>query len=140
LLGKEVGVVIYKSVFGVALALLLAGCGTSKMAMERSDRVPAAEGQVKVNEEKDGNNKVEVKVLHLAPPERLQGSHYVVWIRPTEVQGPAQNVGVLGLDDEQSAELETTTPFDKFEVFVTVEPSDQATSPTGAKVLWSAHD
>ena len=122
-------------------SMLLVACGTTKLAMDRSDNVPAAQGQVKVKE-KDGNRMVELKVDHLAPANRIDqnAQQYVVWVKPLEREGAAMNVGALALDDDLKGSLNTVTPFEKFEIFVTAEPSREAVNPTGQRVLWQRVD
>jgi hypothetical protein len=120
----------------------LGGCGTMGMmggetwTMNTAESVPAAQGKVKVANQKDGNTKVKVEVDHLAPPalasEQL-ASTYVVWIKSP--QGLPQNAGVLKVGSNRKGSLETKTPFKEFTVLVTLETSPAATIPTGPAVM-----
>jgi hypothetical protein len=133
-MGRSLAVIFVASVLAV-------GCGTTKMSMDRSDNVLAAEGQVKVKE-KDGNRMLEVNVKHLAPPDRLQGDakNYVVWVKPLDQAAAPMNVGALAINDDLEGSLKTVTPFEKFEVFVTPEPTAETVSPSGQRVLWKRVD
>jgi hypothetical protein len=103
--------------------------------MNTAASVPAAEGQVKVANLKDGNTRVKVEVEHLAPPEAVAdtGGSYVVWIAPEK--GEPQNVGVLDVGSNRKGKLETKTAFKEFTVKVTLEKSPAATAPRGATVM-----
>jgi hypothetical protein len=111
---------------------------TQTWSMDTASIVPAAKGEVKVANEKDGNTKVKVEVEHLAPAPlvsdvEVPGSTYVVWIKPTN--GPAQNVGVLDVGKDRKGKLDTKTPYKEFRVYVTLERSPAVTFPRGERVL-----
>jgi hypothetical protein len=106
--------------------------------MDTAASVPAAKGDVKVANEKDGNTKVKVEVEHLAPPalvapEAAPTAAYVVWIKAPG--GLPQNVGVLDVGQNRKGKLETKTPFKEFTVSVTLERSPAVTLPSGERVL-----
>jgi hypothetical protein len=109
--------------------------GTQTWHLSSAESAQAAEGKVKVANEKDGNTKVKVEVDHLAPPALAgeEGSAYVVWIKPDN--GAAQNVGVLKVGSNRKGELKTLTPFKEFTVMVTLERSSAVTIPSGAPVM-----
>ena len=114
-------------------ALAFAGCGTmgheQTWTMNTTDKIPSADGKVKVKAQKDGNTRVKVEVAHLAPPASVfeKAETYVVWLKPET--GPAQNVGVLKIDKNLKGELETRTAFKDFRVMVTAESSANVTTP-----------
>jgi muconolactone delta-isomerase len=122
----------------LALTLAVASCATT-MDMQTSQAIPAAQGEVKVRDQRDGNARVDVRVRHLAPPQQLarDGTHYVVWVQPLDRRGDPQNLGVLSVGDNREGRLRGTTPFEQFELFVTLEPDDRASEPTGERLLWS---
>jgi hypothetical protein len=113
------------------------GCATDRAtwSMDTAQSVPAAEGKVKVANQKDGNTKVKVEVEHLAPPTSVadSGGAYVVWIAPEN--GSPQNVGVLDVGSNRKGKLETKTAFKEFTVKVTLEKSPAATTPRGATMM-----
>lgn len=126
---------------GVGLA---AGCGTALFGggnkidyrMSGTPAVPAAEGTVTVRTEKNGNQSVEVKVEHMAPPERaFQGaSTYVVWLIPPN-GGTPQNMGVLTTGEDLKGTLRVQTPYKTFDILVTAEGSATVTTPSGNRAL-----
>jgi hypothetical protein len=120
-------------------ALAFAGCGTMSKeqtwSMNTTEKIPSAEGKVKVKAEKDGNTRVKVEVAHLAAPATVfeQASTYVVWLQPAT--GPAQNVGVLNVSKDLKGELETRTAFKDFRVMVTAEQSANVMTPGPFRVM-----
>ena len=120
-------------------ALAFGGCGMmgheQTWSMNTTDKIPSAEGKVKVKAEKDGNTRVKVEVAHLAAPASVfeRASTYVVWLKPQT--GSAQNVGVLRVDKNLKGELETQTAFKDFRVMVTAEESPNVTTPSPHSVM-----
>ena len=120
-------------------ALAFAGCGTMSKeqtwSMNTTEKIPSAEGKVKVKAEKDGNTRVKVEVEHLAAPATVfeQAETYVVWLQPET--GAAQNVGVLNINKNLKGELETRTAFKDFRVLVTAERSANVTTPSAFRVM-----
>jgi len=120
-------------------ALALGGCSSmtkeQTWSMNTTDRIPSAEGKVKVKAEKDGNTRVKVEVAHLAQPSSVfeQAQIYVVWLKPET--GPAQNVGVLQVGKDLKGELQTQTAFKDFRVMVTAEESSNVTTPGPHRVM-----
>jgi hypothetical protein len=100
-----------------------------------STLVPAAQGSVIASPGANGNTRLLVQVKHLAPPERVSPSAktYVVWVRPAG--GSAQNVGAIVVDDNLSGRLETLTPLQTFDLFITAEPYPAIPGPRGPQVL-----
>jgi hypothetical protein len=122
------------TVFGVGLGL---GCGTSKVALTASPTVPAAQGEVRLKQGDNGNHVLKVKVRHLADPEKIGAREYVVWASPPETSQP-QNLGALRVDKDLDGTLETVTPWQRFDLFITAEPTATAAQPTGQRVLWAS--
>lgn len=120
-------------------ALAFGACGTMSKeqtwSMNTTEKIPSAEGKVKVKAEKDGNTRVKVEVEHLATPATVfeRASTYVVWLQPET--GHAQNVGVLNVDKNLKGELETRTAFKDFRVIVTAEESANVTTPSSFRVM-----
>lgn len=111
------------------------GANQQTWTMHSTDKLPAAQGKVQVATEKDGNHEVKVEVKHMAPPERIyEGtSTYVVWLKAEN--GEFQNVGSLNVDKDLNGKLETKTPFSNFNVLVTAEETNAATTPSPHHVL-----
>jgi hypothetical protein len=123
------------------VALLLAAglfisawAGEHRMA-NKSDLVPSASGKVVVKEDNNGNRKVKVQVSHLADPERLNPvrSGYMVWLEP-KGKDP-EPLGMLKVDKDLKGEIEGTTPYKSFSVFVTAEENPKPERPEGTEIL-----
>jgi hypothetical protein len=122
--------------WAAAGVLWLGGGCASTSTLQNSGRIPAAQAEVKVKGEDNGNSRVRLQVKHLAPPSavRPDAQSYVVWIEPAGTSRP-QNLGALQVDDDREAKLDATTPYHEFNLFVTAEPSPQAQVPTGEHLL-----
>lgn len=122
----------------IATAFTVAACA-NKVTMNRSEAVPAAEGRVQVAKESNNMREIQLKVRHLAPPERVsaQASHYVVWLQPMIPEAGPSNLGVLSLGDNQEGQMDATTPYKSFQLFVTAEQDPQSTEPSGDRLLWT---
>ena len=97
--------------------------------------VPAAAGKINYEHDRNGNVKFEIETKHLAAPDQLTPAKnaYVVWVKPTD--GPAQNAGVLKINDNLEGSFRSTTPSQSFDISVTAEDSPSVTEPTGPEVL-----
>lgn len=130
-----------------ALASTLAfggACGTTNemlgrnqqtWSMQADAKVQSAVGKVEVATGDKGNRDLKVEVSRIAKPDKVfpGASTYVVWLKPEN--GDAQNVGVLPVDKNLNAKLETTTSFTNFVVKVTAESTAQPTKPSDNEVL-----
>lgn len=123
---------------GLLVMLLLAAC-SRKIAFSASTIVPGAEGAVKVKRDNNGNNAIEVKVLHLADPQKLPlpQNTYVVWMESSE---GLKNLGQLKtgsglLSSTRKGELETVTPFKPTRIFITGEVDGNIQYPGNQVVL-----
>ena len=130
-----------------ALASTLAfggACGTTNemlgrnqqtWSMQADAKVQSAVGQVRVATGDKGNRDLKVEVSRIAKADKVfpGASTYVVWLKPQN--GDAQNVGVLPVDKNLNAKLETTTSFTNFVVMVTAESTAQPTKPSDNEVL-----
>ena len=130
----------------VGAAFLFGGCAMMGAAKEKpnmtvSQELPAAEGTADFARTKNENTSIEVKVKHLASPEKLDppAVTYVVWVRQDGEERP-QNVGALKVDDNLTGTLATVTPLRRFELFITAEDDGQAREPSGEPLLWTSHN
>lgn len=126
----------------LAFSWLMPGCGwfgmrSSKVRLNNAPEVPAAEGVVTLKEARNGNTKIDLKVKHLASPDKIaaNANTYVVWVRSLTGDQTPINVGSLNVNENLEGKLETTTPLQSFELFVTPESNPAAVVPTGSKVL-----
>lgn len=125
--------------FAVAPLLLCMGFiwpseGT-KIQMTASPKVPAAQGEIEVKQESNGNLSLTVKAEHLAQPSALTPPEnvYVVWLQQPN-QKP-QNLGELQVDGKLNGELRTQTAFKHFKIFITAEQRAQIDVPQAQTVL-----
>ncbi|MGI4021188.1 MAG: hypothetical protein ACRYFA_06755 [Janthinobacterium lividum] len=120
------------------LTFSLSSC-SKKLTFVTSTVVPAAEGSAKIKKDDNKNKVVEVKVIHLTNPSRLQPAKktYVVWM-VTENNG-TKNIGQLqsnsGLfSSTLKGELTTVTPYNPKKIFITAE-DDAAIQFPGTQVV-----
>lgn len=129
-----------KSIGNAVLFLLAAGAGCASappaIPMSAAERMLAAEGTVMATGTENGNTALEIKVRHLASPEKIapEATTYVVWARASGTESP-QNLGALHVDKELQGTLKTVTPLRTFDVFVTAESSPTAREPSAEKLL-----
>jgi hypothetical protein len=121
----------------IAGALAVGACAHDEVPLQATAEIPAAQGQLKVSTGDSGNTKVDVEVAHLADPERVRpgATNYVVWVQSPN--GRPQNVGALKVGDDQKGELETTTPYSQFQIFITAEPYATAAAPTSDRLMFA---
>jgi hypothetical protein len=119
----------------VAALLATPALAEKKFDMKTSSNVPAAEGRAIVEHDRNKNVEVTLEVRHLAKPQSLSPAKgtYVVWIQPEGQE--ANNVGVLRVNDELKGDFRTTTPYKKFDLFVTAEDSPTVSTPSGTEIM-----
>jgi hypothetical protein len=97
---------------------------------------PAATGTIHTDNDRNGNTEVKLSVEHIAAPQALSPArqYYVVWLEPRGQQ--PELVGRLRVNrDDMAASIETLTPYDNFQVFITAENSDVPATPSNTVVL-----
>jgi len=115
---------------------LLASLWAKEFRMKTSsDLVPSAAGKVELDTDRNGNHVAKVRVYHLPDPEKLNPAKnaYVVWIQ-AKGKDP-ENVGQLKVNEDLEGNLAATTPYNKFEVFITAEDNPKPDRPTGPEIL-----
>ncbi len=130
---------------GILISVLLfsfSSCAVNSKFLN-SSIVPAAEGKVKVNRDKNLNYDIQVRVSGLAEVERLQTSknNYVVWMLTD--QGKTENLGQIksssGLfSKKMEASLETSSSYKPSKVFITAEENTEVRFPSEEIVLTTA--
>lgn len=121
--------------------LAAASCsGPRKLKLESSGDIPAAEATVAIGTNSNGNTTFDLEVSHLALPSRVDpgATVYVVWLRGGDSAAQAQNMGALKVDKNLDGSYSGVTALRDFDLFVTVEPSAVAVSPTGKSLLYRA--
>jgi len=125
-----------------AAAGLCACMGTQrKTPFNVSRELPSTDGSVGVSSKsKSGNYKLSITLNCMPSPERLvpPAQTYVVWMRKSgDPKAPVENVGALEQGKDKSASLNTLTPLEQFEIWISTEASAQASSPTGQRLVWA---
>ncbi len=104
--------------------------------LQNGTMVPAAQGKVKTNHDRNKNIVADIEVAHLAPPTSLNppANYYVVWFQPQDKQPEVQGTLSVNADTLQGS-FKTTTPYKNFDVLVTAEENARPSSPSGTVVL-----
>ena len=133
----------FKSILSTALLLcttiFLQSCA-QKITFGTSSLVTAAEGSVKIKNDNNQNYKIDLSVIRLAEPQRLNPSRqmYIVWME-TAGNG-TKNIGQLRtsssiLSKTLKSSLETVSPFKPTRIFITAEDDANIQYPGGLVVL-----
>lgn len=117
------------------IVLTISGCATREK-ISGTSVVPAAQGQIKASKAEGNNTDLQVKVSHLAQPQRVASgaTNYVVWIQPEGARS-FQNIGILQVGRDLEGQYETTIPYRDFRIVVTPEPSGAVVQPSGPAVF-----
>lgn len=106
-----------------------------KYPLTASTTVPAANGEMNVGKDKNGNTNLELKVKHLAKPDRLSPpkATYTVWLKgPGGENTPA---GQLIVNGKLEGSFKTVTPLHTFDVLITAEDDANSKTPAGSEVF-----
>jgi hypothetical protein len=120
--------------------LAAASCaGSKEIKLESSGDIPAAEAEVAIGSNSNGNTTFDLEVRHLAHPSRVdpEATVYVVWLLGGDSAARAQNMGALMVDDNLNGAYSGVTPLRDFVLSVTAEPSSAESSPTGKALLYT---
>jgi hypothetical protein len=136
----------WSATFLAAALAAMPGCamlglgGNSEVNLSTSPAMPASEGSARFSVSKNDNTNIDLRVKHLAHPEKLTppAGSYVVWIKANKDAAP-QNIGALKVDDNLNGSLYSETPLHSFDLFVTAEGAGQVQQPTGQSLLWSSY-
>jgi hypothetical protein len=104
--------------------------------MNNTGVTPAATGTIHTDNDRNGNTEVKVTVDHIAAPQALSpaSQYYVVWLQPRGQQ--AELAGRLRVNrDDLAGSIETLTPYDNFQVFITAEHSEIPLMPSSTVLL-----
>ncbi len=119
----------------LCLLLLWPFGGARKVRMMAGSVTPGATATITVKRGNNGNTALDIKAKNLAPPSSLTPAEnvYVVWIEAPS-QTP-QNQGRLRVNQNEQAEIHTSTSFKGFKVVITAEQNSQTQEPTGPRIL-----
>lgn len=128
----------------ILLCIVLIQSCARKITFQNSSVVPAAEGSVKLKKDKNNNYSIDLSVIRLADPKRLNPSKevYLVWIQ-TENNG-IKNVGQLKTSSGMFSQalkssLNTVTAFKPVRIFITAEDNATVQYP-GSQVVLNTSD
>jgi hypothetical protein len=129
----------------VLIGITLSACSTFRdvtnesreFVMTGNPAVPGARGNASVITTDDGNTQVDVKVEHLAEPDKITpgAQVFVVWAQDREGTAEPQNLGMLRVDDDLSGSITAVTPMKVFDLYITAEPTASTAAPTGEPIL-----
>ncbi len=130
-----------KVLFVFALLFIIisfSSCG-KKVKFLNSSVVPAAQGYVKIKQDKNKNNVIDIELTNLAGPERLQPPKnvYVVWM---ETANNAKNLGKINssssfLSKKLKGSFKTISSFKPSRIFITAEDEANIQYPVGPVAL-----
>ena len=132
-----------KKIFSMSILILvifsLMSC-SKKMAFQTSSVVPSAEGTVKVKKDDNNNYSIDLKVIRLADPMRLEPpkSTYVVWIETAK--NGSKNIGSLNTSSSMfsktlKSSLKTVSSLKPLSLFITAENDADIQYPSSYVVL-----
>jgi hypothetical protein len=128
----------------ILFAIFFLQACSKKLAFTTSTVVPAAKGSVKVKDDDNNNYKIELSIIRLAEPKRLNPpkNTYVVWMETK--QNGIKNIGQLktssGLFSKTlKSSLETVTSFKPVSFFITAEDNANIQYPGDQVVLRTEH-
>lgn len=119
------------------IIIVITTCSCASTAEFKTSRVtPAAQGEVKMKELKNGNFNIVVKISELAEPDRLKPSrsHYIVWGKSK--QG-TYNLGELTKGDEDIWSLSTESTYEIKRIFISAEKDEKPEKMGRVEVLKS---
>ncbi len=114
--------------FGTLAMLVLFSCSScaKKAAFLTSSVVPAARGNVQLTKDHNKNYVIQLDIVNLAEPERLQPPKllYVVWM--VTDQKLTKNIGQMestsgAFSNKLKAEFKTSSAFKPVKIFITAE-------------------
>ncbi len=132
-----------KNIFSIViiffLVFSLASC-SRKISFQTSSVVPAAQGSVKVKKDNNNNYSIDLDIIRLADPKRLEPSKstYVVWMETAE--NGSKNIGSLNTSSSMfsktlKSSLKTVSPFKPVSLFITAEDNADIQYPGSQVVL-----
>jgi hypothetical protein len=123
----------------IATVLALQACN-NKSSFLTSTVVPAAEGTVKIKSDKNNNYVIDLEVIRLAEPGRLNPPKdiYIVWMETD--QNGVKNIGQLKtssgfMSKMLKSSLETVTPYKPRRIIITAEDDAHLQYPGSQVVL-----
>lgn len=125
--------------FITVMLMLPLSLQAQKIPFVQSSVVPAAEGYVKINTDRNKNNIIKISIKNLAKIERLDPNMktYVVWMitdRETTI-----NIGRINSSKKLNVDFEAVSSFKPIKIFITAE-EDENTKVPGEKIVLSTNN
>jgi hypothetical protein len=123
-----------KAIVTLCIGIFLISSCTTTTKFPVSEITPAAQITASKHKDKNGNFKISVVADNLSSAERLSPPKkvYVVWI--SSAHNGIKNLGQLKNKNAKKATLETVTPFDPQEIFITAEDEGNISYATGTEI------
>lgn len=122
----------------IAIGFTAFSCaGPRELRLTSSPDIPAAQGIATISATDDANTKIDLTVEHLASPERVAPGTtvYIVWVLGNDTGAQPQSLGALRVNDDLKGSISAMTPLRAFDLYITAEPSQASTVPTGKTLL-----
>ena len=106
-----------------------------KIPFLQSSRAPAAEGYVKVKNDRNKNYVIKIRIEHLAEIEDLEPAKqtYVVWM---DIDGDiTKNIGRINSTNNLKVSFKTVTSYQPIKIFITTEEDENAQEPSWNIIL-----
>lgn len=137
---------IYSRIINISLFILtsivlfsFSSCAR-KASFQNSIVVPAARGSVKITKDKNKNYSIDIHLIDLAEPERLQPSKhiYIVWMVTDD--NITKNIGQINsssslLSKTLKSSFKSVSAFKPVKVFITAEDVADIQHPDGQVVI-----
>lgn len=113
----------------MAMLMLPFSLQAKKIPFVQSSVVPAAEGYVVINSDRNNNHIIKIRIKNLAEIERLDPAMktYVVWMdtdRETTV-----NIGRINSSNHLNVSFEAVSSFQPIKIFITAEENESSQLP-----------
>ena len=134
---KTNGVLLKKIFLGflVVLIMLPFSLDAKKIPFLQSSRAPAAEGYVKIKNDRNKNYVIRIRIEHLAEIESLEPAQqtYVVWM---VIDGDVtKNIGRINSTNQLKVSFETVSSFQPTKIFITTEKDENVQEPSWNIIL-----
>ncbi len=106
-----------------------------KIPFLQSSRAPAAEGYVKIKQDRNKNNVIKIRIKNLAEIEDLIPAKqtYVVWM---DIDGDiTKNIGRINATNQLKVSFKTVSSYQPHKIFITTEEDEHAQEPSWNVIL-----
>ena len=121
--------------FLTVLIMLPLSIHAQKIPFLQSSRAPAAEGYVKVKNDRNKNYVIKIRIENLAEIEDLRPAKqtYVVWM---DIDGDiTKNLGRINSTNQLKVSFETVSSFQPHKIYITTEEDEHAHEPSWHVIL-----